>query len=60
MPDTTFETTDLAKMQCLYVQKTYPAAQFPLEVPPLLAHSLAVKQVPLRTVLKKKLLFIIC
>jgi hypothetical protein len=35
------------------VQDIYPEAQFPLEVPPLLEHSLAVKQVPLRTVLKK-------
>jgi hypothetical protein len=31
----------------------YPDAQFPLAVPPLLEHSLEVKQVPFRTVLKK-------
>ena len=36
------------------LKKIYPAAQFPLVVPPLLAHSLPVKQVPLRTVLKTK------
>ncbi len=32
---------------------TYPAAQFPLATPPLLAHSLAVKQVPLRAELQE-------
>jgi hypothetical protein len=33
----------------------YPAAQFPLALPPLLEHSLEVKQVPFRTVLLIKL-----
>jgi hypothetical protein len=38
------------KIYIIEVQ-TYPAAQFPLAVPPLLEHSLEVKQVPFRTVL---------
>ena len=32
----------------LYVLLTYPAAQLPLAVPPLLEHSLDVKHVPFR------------
>ena len=34
------------------ISKHYPEAQFPLEMPPFWLHSLDVKQVPLRTVLK--------
>lgn len=36
----------------IFMFDVYPAAQFPLADPPLLVHSLDVKQVPLRTVLK--------
>ena len=42
-------TTIVAEL--LYRPRAYPAAQDPADAPPLLAHSLAVKQVPLRLVL---------
>jgi len=41
------------------VKLDYPEAQFPLAVPPLFVHSLEVKQVPLRTVLRLECLYFV-